>query len=153
MKHQTILWIFLALTALLSACAKAETPYTVEDAQALLDSGAFDGELAEVTGPMIPLLYGVENEELVAYVSCRAVNTAVSMDEVTVLILSDEKAAEKAEGACRRHIASELENARAYTPAAIPALEAAVVSRIGCTVLVAVGNPDKLPEAIRELGK
>lgn len=151
MKLQIVLLLILILTGLLSSCAEAPAPYTAEDARTLLDSGAFEEGLAEVSGPAIPLLYGIDDGELVECVSFRAVNTAVSADEVTVLILTDEDAAERAEQACRSHIDSELENARAYTPSAVPALESAIVKRVGASVLVAVGDPDKVGDAVDAL--
>lgn len=151
MRLRMLVCVVLSVSLLLVSCTRARTPYTVEDARTLLNSGAFDGELIEVTGPAIPLLYGIEADELIDSASFRAANTAVSADEVTVLILASEDAAERAEKSCLEHIESELENARSYTPAAVPALEAAIVDRVGATVLVAVGNPDTLPDAVNDL--
>lgn len=151
MKLRTVLIIALALTASLSSCAAAEREYTLDDANTLLGSGAFEDGLAEVSGPMIPMLYGVDEEEIVEYISYQTTNAAVSCDEITVLVLRGEEAAKAAEKACRERIESEIANAQSYSPAALPSLEAAYIDRVGSTVLLAVGDPDKLPNAIKSL--
>ncbi len=145
------LLIFLLLAAILTGCAGRARPYTVDDARALIDAGAFDGELAEVPSSSILALYGVEEGKLLEFVSFQTTSTAVSCEEVTVLVLADTSSAEAAESACRERIAAELENAKSYSPAAVPSLEAAIVDRVENTVLIAVGNPDKLPDAVAGL--
>ena len=142
--------VFILLAAILSGCGEKSRPYALDDARALIDAGAFDGELLEVPTALASL-YGVEAESLLGFVSFRTANTAVSCEEVTVLILSDAEAAKDAESACRERIAAELENARTYSPAAVASLEASVVDRVENTVLLAVGDPDKLPAAVAGL--
>ena len=42
---QRLIWPVLALAVLLSACGADGKAYTTADAQALIDAGAFDGEM------------------------------------------------------------------------------------------------------------
>ncbi len=142
----------LLLALLMTSCGKeARRPYATADAQALLDAGAFNGEMERVEGAFVTLVYGIDQESLTDYVSYQAMDTAVSADEVTVLILADEEAAKAAEAACRKRVESQIENCRSYAPAALPDLEAAVIDRVGNTVLLAVGDPERLPEAVKGL--
>ncbi len=135
----------------LAGCSGGERPYTTADATKLVEAGVFDGEMAIIESSVVPLLYGIEPDSLVEYISYQAVNTAVSADEVTVLVLKDEDSARRAEEACRARVESQIENCRLYSPGAIPNLEAAQISRVGSTVLMAVGDPQRLPAALREL--
>ena len=143
----------ILLVALLTAACgqEAARPYTTADAQALLDAGAFNGEMQRVEGAFVTLVYGLDGSSLTDYVSYQAMDTAVSADEVTVLILADEDAASAAEAACRKRVESQIENCRSYAPGALPDLEAAVIDRVGNTVLLAVGDPERLPKAIEGL--
>lgn len=137
----------LALGVLLAGCG-GEAPYAVEDARTLLDAGLFDSGMAPVESHLAALLYGVEEETIQACVCYMSANTAASADELTVLILTDEDAARAAETACQRRIEAQIQDFRNYTPAVVPRLEAAVIRRIGNTVLLAVGDPERLPAAV-----
>ena len=141
----------LLLGLLLAACGTEARPYTTADAQALVDAGAFNGEMQRVEGAFVTMVYGLDAASLKDYVSFQAMDTAVSADEVAVLILADDQAARAAEEACRRRVESQIENCRLYAPGAIPDLEAAVIERVGSTVLLAVGDPKRLPEAVKGL--
>lgn len=153
MKQLKSILLLALMLALLPSCTTAETPYTVSDAKALIDAGAFDGDMQQVQGSFVTMVYGVDDRSLTDFVSYQAANTSVSADEVTVLVLTDEEAARTAEEACHRRVESQIENCRLYSPAAIPNLEAAVIDRVGNTVLLAVGNPDRLPDAVKSLHK
>ena len=143
----------LALGLVLTGCGaqKKAQGYTVEDAQVLLDSGVFNGDMAQISGDMVALLYGIDGETVTDCVSYQAVNTSVSADELTILVLTDEEAAQAAEAACERRLDAQLEQCRDYTPAAVPRLENAVVRRMGNTVLLAVGDPNTLSAAVDQL--
>lgn len=140
----------LLLALLLCACGqKAPDPYTAADAEALLAAdGLFSGGLAPVDGDIAVLLYGLDSSAVTQAVCYMAANTSVSADELTILILTDEEAAMAAEAACRSRVESQIAVCESYCPAAVPRLEGAVVSRVGNTVLLAVGDPDLLPAAV-----
>ena len=148
-----LIWPALALALLLAACgADSKEAYTTADAQALLDAGAFDGEMEPVDAYTAALLYGLEEESITDCACYMAINSSVSADEVTVLVLGDEAAAQAAETACRERMEDQIESYRTYGPDQVPRLEDAVISRRGNTVLLAVGSPDRLPQALEELG-
>ena len=152
MKITSVFMLFALLIPVLVSCVQNTEPYTTGDAQAFLDADVFDGDMVKVES-FPSTLYGVDREDVADCVSFRAANTAASYDEVTVLILDDAEAAENVVKALREVVESEIENAKAYCPAAVPRLQAAVIDRIGNTVLFAVGNPDALPDAVGSLHK
>ena len=146
----------LALCGLLCGCASSGgeeslASYTVNDARALVDAGAFDGMMEEVDSFIVSMLYGIGEESITECVGYLAINTSVSADEVTVLVMADEQSAIQAEEACRRRVESQIDSCSAYCPDQVPRLEDAVILRRGNTVLLAVGNPDNLPRALAEL--
>lgn len=154
MKKIRLIWPMLALV-LLCACGEkggSLATYAAADAQNLIDAGAFSGELAEVDGGIAVMLYGIDSAAVTECVSYMAVNTAVSADEVTVLVLTGEAEAAAAAAACKARVESQIEVCTDYAPAAIPSLENAVILQRGYTVLFAVGDPDKLPQALDDLG-
>lgn len=127
-------------------------PYTVADGQALVDAGACDGVMEAVDAYIISLLYGIPEESITDCAGFLAINTSVSADEVTVLVLADEAAAIAAEEACRKRAADQITACKNYCPDQIPRLEDAVVLRRENTVLFAVGSPENLPKALSDLG-
>ena len=154
MKNIRLIWPVLVLL-LLCACGGTDSgskaAYSAQNAQDLIDAGAFTGEMEEVDGDVAAALYGLDADTVAECRCFMAVNTAVSADEVTVLVLTDEKAADAAVAACKARVDSQIESCTDYAPAAIPGLENAVILQRGCTVLFAVGDPDKLPQALSEL--
>lgn len=141
----------LALILLLSACGGSAAAYTLEDGETLLNSGAFDGDLVQIDTFILCRLYGIDQDIVASAVSYQATNTSVSADELTILVLMDEDAAKAAEEACKNRVDNQIQVCRDYAPAAVPRLESAVVSRLGNTVLLAVGNPEILPGAVDQL--
>ena len=146
--------ILLAVVLLLSGCSKAgseKSAYTAEDVAVLLDAGAFSGEMEQVDGTVAAGLFGLDAstvEEITCYM---AINSSVSADEVAVFVLTDEDAAQTAESACQAHVESRIESSAQYCPDQVPKLEDAVISRLGNTVLLAVGETDILADAIANL--
>ena len=145
--------VLLALVLLLSGCGGKEekSVYTAEDVAALLDSGAFSGEMEQVDGNVAAGIFGLDAatvEEITCYM---AINSAVSADEVAVFVLADEAAAQAAESACQIHVDSRIESSAQYCPDQVPKLEAAEIRRLGTTVLLAVGETETLSEAIEAL--
>ena len=141
--------IILSVAVFLSGCGKiVSTPYDISDVEALLETGVFSGDMFTVDSAALISLYGLDPDSVLACAGSLAANTAVSAGEVTVFVVKDEASAIKAEEACRMRVESLLENARSYSPAAVPSLEAAVIDRVGNTVLLAVGDPERLPDAV-----
>lgn len=130
----------------------AARPYTPDDAQTLLDAGLFNGDMSLLEdSDIVALLYGIDGTAIRECVCYMAVNTAVSADELTVLVLTDEDAAIAAEAACRARVEYLIGVSKDYTPAAVPRLEAAVIRRVGNTVLLAAGDPDGMEKAVNSL--
>lgn len=143
----------LALVILLTACASTVclTTYTVANAQDLLNAGVFSGQMEEVDVYIVSVLYGIDQDTITDCASYMAVNTSVSADEVTVLVLTDSDAAEAAVKACQKRVENQIESCRSYSPDQVPRLEDAVILQRGNTVLFAVGDPDALPQALKDL--
>ena len=148
---QRLIWPVLALAVLLSACGADGKAYTTADAQALIDADAFDGEMEQVDSYTVALLYGLDENAVIDCASYIAINSSASADEVTVLVLRDEAAAKTAEEACKKRVEGQIESYQTYGPDQVPRLEEAVISRRENTVLLAVGNPDRLPQALKDL--
>lgn len=145
--------LFLLLAALLGGCSaeKDPAPYTVDQAQALLDAGVFDGAMEPVDAFIVSMLYGIDEESITDCACYLAIDTSVSADELTLLVLADEEAALAAEEACRGRVDSQIESCALYCPDQVPRLEDAVILRRGNTVLLAVGDPERLPRTLTEL--
>ena len=153
MKKHIIGSILLSAVLLLSSCGgKSEkTAYTAEDVTVLLDAGVFSGEMVQVDGAVAVGLFGLDAaavEEITCYM---AINSSVSADEVAVFVLTDEEAAQAAESACQAHVESRIESSAQYCPDQVPKLEDAVISRLGSTVLLAVGETEALLDALETL--
>ncbi len=151
----------LALMVLLSGCAgepvhtihiEAVPSYSAADAGALIDAGAFQGEMEEVDAYVVSMLYGIDEESIKECACYMALDTSVSADEVTALVMADEEAAQAAVTACQERVEDQIGQCRDYCPDQVPKLEDAVILRRGSTVLFAVGDPDALPQALGELG-
>ena len=52
---------------------------------------------------------------------------------------------------CRARVEHLIDVSKDYTPAAVPRLEAAVIRRVGNTILLAVGDPDRMEKAVNNL--
>ena len=156
MKKKLVLLFAALLAVSLMGCSsnspKSSAGYTVDDAQVLLDAGVFNGEMGKIELGTVAMLYDIDRDPIKDGVSYLASDTSVSADELTILILTDEEAAKTAETACEKRLDSQLNTAKNYTPAAVPRLEGAVIRRQGNTVLLAVGDPSKLPSVVDQLG-
>lgn len=125
--------------------------YATSDVQALIDAGVFSGDMAEMDSYIAAKLYGVEEDSMVDCACYMATNTSVSADEVAVLILNSADAAKSAAEGCEKRVASQIESCTDYCPDQVPRLEKAVILQRGNSVLFAVGDPDKLPQALQDL--
>ena len=145
----------LALAFALCACGgnqDAAKTYSVDNAQTLLDSGAFDESMAQVNTDAILTIYGIDAATVEDGVCYMATNTSVSADELTILILTDESAAKTAVEACQARVESQIAVCESYAPAAVPRLEGVVIRQAGNTVLLAVGDPEQVSAAVDALG-
>jgi len=152
MKNRLMIPLLVILT-MLTACGKTgeQAPYQAADAKALVDAGAFSGSMTEVDNKVVPLLYGLE-EDTIAECSCyTASNTSVSADEVAVFVMEDADGASAALEACKQRVEAQIDVCKDYCPDQVPRLEKAVILQRGNTVLLAVGTPEKLPQALKDL--
>ena len=148
-----IMTVLLSALLLLSGCGGGgeKSAYTAEDVTAILDAGAFSGEMEQVDGSVAAGLFGLDAstvEEITCYM---AINSSVSADEVAVFVLTDEEAAQAAESACQSHVESRIESSAQYCPDQVPKLEDAVIRRLGNTVLLAVGETETLESVLASL--
>ena len=148
---RTNLLCMLILFMLLCACTADETPYSIDDAQILLEANLFSGDMGPVDKHIASQLYGIDEDIIQDCICYMASNAASSADELTIFILADENGAKLAEEACQKRVENQIEASRNYAPAAIPRLENAVICRIGNTVLFAVGDPEWLAKTVDEL--
>ena len=145
---RTSLLCMLILLVVLCSCAAGKTPYTIDDAQILLEADLFIGDMGSVDRYIVSQLYGIDEDTILDCTCYIAANTASSADELTIFILTDENGARLAEEACQKRIKNQIEASRNYAPAAVSRLESAVIRRIGNTVLFAVGDPEWLSKAV-----
>lgn len=145
-----ILAVSAAALLTLGACGAGDgqQPYDLQDAETLLASGAFDPSMGPVEPQAVAALYGLDPATVEDCVSYMATNTSVSADELTILVLTDEQAAQAALEACQARVDSQITVCKSYCPAAVPRLEGAVIRQAGRTVLLAVGDPALLPVAV-----
>lgn len=137
----------LLLALLLCGCSggQKEPPYTVDQADAILNSGAFEGsDMARVDGAVAALVYGIDAATLTDSVCYMAANTSVSADELAILVCQDEESASAAVEALQARVKNQIAVCQTYAPAAVSRLEKAIVRQRGVTVLYAVGDPDVL---------
>lgn len=142
-----ILSAALLLALLLCGCSGGKTgsAYTVDQAEAILSSGAFEGsDMGKVDGAVAAILYGLDSETLTDSVCYIAANTSVSADELAILVFSDETAAQAAVTALQARVKSQIAVCESYAPAAVSRLEKAVIRQRGASVLYAVGDPEVL---------
>lgn len=138
-----ILMAALALMLLCSCGTKEKAPYTLADADTIVNSGAFEGsDMAPIDSMIVSILYGIEESTISECAGYMATNTSVSADELVVLILMDENAAIAAEEACKARVAAQIAVCETYAPAAVSRLENALIRRRANTVLLVVGDPD-----------
>jgi len=138
-----ILAAALAFLMLCGCGGGKNAAYTLEHADELLNSGAFEGsEMEAVDERVASVLYGIASEDIVECAIYIASNSWTSADELAVFILADEQAAIDAEAALRVRVKAQLEVMGMYAPDSVPRLENAFINRRGNTVLLAIGDPD-----------
>ena len=152
MKKTQAIAALLVLALLMSSCGgSSKSAYTAQDVTSLLDAGVFTGEMEQVDSAAAAGMFGLDPDTVVEITCYMAINSSVSADEVAVFILTDEEAAAAAENACQTHIETRTESSALYCPDQVPKLEHAIISRLGTTVLLAVGETEPLQEAVEAL--
>lgn len=143
----------LLLVLLLGGCGGEKVqPHSAEQVEQLLKADVFSGEMEQVEGDILCILYGLDPSLVLDAAGYLAIDTSVSADEVAVFLMKDETGAQQAEAACRARLQAQMDSYATYGPDQVPRLEQALVSRVGSTVLLAVGDPDKLAAAVETLG-
>lgn len=130
----------MGLLLSLAAC-KGESPkadLTLDDAQTLLDSGAFSEPLEEIDLEIACSLYALDQSK----VTGAAVygSTGATAEELAVFIFSDADAATTAKANFETRIADRTEAMADYLPGEVPKLEKAVLEVRGATLLFVVAN-------------
>lgn len=143
-------WILLLAGAMLAAALTAcggqqagQDAWTVEQGQAILESGAFSEELEELDLDTAFLLYklgdaGLSRENLTDGM-CRR-SAGATCEELAVLLFDDETAAGSAAQALQTYLEGQIASNTDYRPAEIPKLEGAWVEQRGSTLLLVVAN-------------
>lgn len=137
-----LLSVFLLMGLLLSlAACKGESPkadLTLDDAQTLLDSGAFSEPLEEIDLEIACSLYALDQGK----VTGAAVygSTGATAEELAVFIFSDADAATAAKTSFETRIADRTGAMADYLPNEVPKLEKAVLEVRGATLLFVVAN-------------
>lgn len=140
---------------LLTGCGSGESPAAEYDvtaaSQALLDSGGFSQALEALDADMVSAYYGLDSDpaEAAVYTSLEG-----GYEELAVLKLADQDAADAAYKALGEHVAAQTETERdvQYQPSDLPKLEKAVVRQSGKTVLLVVADDyEKVQSALDSL--
>lgn len=139
--------IFALVLALLCLCGCGHnvSPSRIElsFADTLMNAGAFEGsEMAPVDLQVAAILLGIDPDAIEEGVYYMAVNTSASADELLIVTMKNEEAALAVKDACQARVAAQIKVCESYCPAAVPRLEQARITRIGNSILYAVGDPD-----------
>ncbi|MBP1736159.1 MAG: hypothetical protein H6Q60_40 [Oscillospiraceae bacterium] len=130
----------MAMVLLLGGCGEksAAEPFDpAETAQALLDSGAFTDQLAQISNQVAVTLYGLDADTLsddsVVYVSSGA-----SAEELAVLQFTDDSAAESAVSLLKQRVEKQTAACQDYLPDEILKLSSAITEVRGNTAVLVV---------------
>lgn len=140
-----------AAAALLCGCGQRDgAAFSVDQAEALVASGAFEQVLEPVEGDLAAAYLGLTEEPDGA-----ALYTSLDMgyELLAILEMPSEEAAQAAEEAVKAHAAAALEMEREmqYRPEDVSKLENAVIRREGRSVLYAVcADAGALERALKE---
>lgn len=148
MKRILTMALALVMAMGLAACGgKGENGspplYGVYHVEAMARAGAFSEELEEVDSGTAFLLYrlgdyGLVQEDLK---DCAVLRSAgATCEEGAVLVFTGADKAEKAEGALKDYVQSQIEANEDYRPAELPKLKDALVDRRGESLLLVVAS-------------
>ena len=135
--------LLLSLTACGGKEESQPTPtpkadFTLDDAQALLDAGAFSEPLEKIDLDIACYLYDLDP----AQISGAAVygSTGATAEELAVIVFTDADAAQAAKAHFETRIADRTQSMADYIPTEVPKLEQAVLEIRGATLLFVVAN-------------
>lgn len=145
--------VTLLLLVMLCACSSKpkEEAFSTSDVETLLNADVFTGEMASIDPSLLASRFSLDSTTLKEGACSVSTSSSLSRDEVAVFVFSDEEAAKAAVDALKEHISAQIQDATSYCPDAVPHLEAAILKQAGNTLLMAVGDPDKLPDAVEKL--
>ena len=134
-----------ACAALLAGCGGGTSaqPYTQEQAQAILNSGAFTDDLEELDSDTIWALYGLESGGLSREALTESFvrrSAGATCEELALLTFADGDAAQAALEPMQAYLQDQIDANRDYRPAEIPKLEDAFLQAADNTVLLVVSN-------------
>ena len=145
--RKSLIGLTAACLLLLAGCGSGsgETVqgFTQEQAQEILDSGAFTDELEELDCDTAWALYGLEDaglerDQLTDGFIRRS--AGATCEELALLTFTDADGAEAAAGPLKTYLQNQIDSNRDYRPAEIPKLEDAFLQAAGDTVLMVVSN-------------
>ena len=155
--RKSLIGLTAACLLLLAGCGSGsgETVqgFTQEQAQEILDSGAFTDELEELDCDTAWALYGLEDaglerDQLTDGFIRRS--AGATCEELALLTFSDADGAEAAAGTLKTYLQNQIDSNRDYRPAEIPKLEDAFLQAAGDTVLMVVSNDS---QAVKDIEK
>lgn len=119
---------------LLTACGggKEAAPWTAEDTEAILNSGAFSDELEALDLDTAFALYGLAGGGLDRTALTDGVvhySSGATCEELALLIFQDQETAQSAEQPLKDYLQSQLEANQDYRPGEIPKLNSALLER------------------------
>ena len=129
-----------------SSAPVEKTAYELSDADAVLQSGAFSEDLAEIDLDTAAVLYGVDVNALTDVKAYRS--EGATAEEVAVLLFTDEEAAGQAKTAMELYLQGREESYADYLPDEVPKLENALLDQKGSTVLLLVANDMDAAKAV-----
>ena len=141
----------------LAGCGAGESgdavqPYTQEQAQEILDSGAFTDTLETTDKDTVAILYGVEADSIVdcaCYTSLSA-----GAEEIAVLTMKDADSAKAAMAGMETRVADQKAALESYQPDEVSKLDKAILTQSGNTVvLVVAADADKAQSTLDGLSK
>lgn len=141
MKHLLVRLLpgVLALCLCLTACGGGDSAQSYDPAataQALLDSSAFSDSLDSLDKDTAAVLYGID----ASTITDSAVYTSLSMgaEEIAVLTLTDEAAAQTAKTALDKRVSDQIAALESYMPDEVDKLNHAIVEQKGNSALLVV---------------
>ena len=145
------LWAAVCLS--LAACGGEEdkAPFTQEDVETLLTSGAFSEQLEPVDGELVCTLYGLD---AAAAAGCTAyLSTGATAEELVLWTAAQEQDVQTLADACQARVDAQIAAYEDYGPAEVAKLEQALIQTRGNTVLLVVASDaDAAAQAVDAMG-
>ena len=136
-KTIALLLAVVCVLGLLSGCGgkkKELDPKAFVDE--LLSGAKFKDSLNQLDGPVIPILYGVNEADYSSAIVYAG--TAATAEEIAVFEAVDDAAADRLLEAAKARVASQIETYKSYGPAQAMTLENGTVAKTGSYVIVVI---------------